>query len=225
MSTTMSIENPCPTVPTPYRGTAGQTPTLGTSSGASSGTKSLKALADRVLQRGKVGQGVGQGVGQEKKSCPIHPMAVGQENGLVPPAHEAPPRFSDATVFQGAPTPAAIDLADVMLKYIADQQRPCTEAEILEAVDADAVMARNILNRLAVDGIAEALPGGLFDIPPYPPRLANLPQGCPLRTGCPIPKGCRFEAWLFQRMIKEGTLPLPGGRCPLRSLCKLAGGG
>lgn len=131
------------------------------------------------------------------------------------------PRFTYAAIYQGEPTPAAIDLADEMLKHIADQQRPCAEAEIVEAVEGDAVMARNIMNRLAVDGIAEALPGGLFDIPPYPPRPANLPQGCPLRTGCLIPKGCRFEARLFQRMMAEGTLPLPGGSCPLRALCRV----
>ncbi len=142
-----------------------------------------------------------------------------------PDDHHNDDHFTDVYIYQGAPTPAAIDLADLMLNYIADQQRPCTEAEIVEAVGGDAVMARNILNRLAVDGVAEALPGGMFGIPPYPPRPADLPKGCPLRVGAPIPKGCRFEARLFQRMIAEGTLPLPGGRCPLRALCKLAGGG
>jgi hypothetical protein len=131
------------------------------------------------------------------------------------------PPFTDAAIYQGIPTPTAIDRADEMLKYIADQQRPCTEAEIVEAVGGDGLMARNILNRLAVDGDAEALPGGMFGLPPYPPRPADLPKGCPLRVGAPIPKGCRFEARLFHRMMAEGTLPLPGGRCPLRTLCRV----
>lgn len=142
-----------------------------------------------------------------------------------PDDHHNDDRFTDVYIYQGAPTPTAIDLADEMLKYIADQHRPCTEAEIVEAVGGNAVIARNILNRLAVDGDAEALPGGMFGIPPYPPRPADLPKGCPLRVGAPIPKGCRFEERLFHRMMAEGTLPLPGGRCPLRALCKLAGGG
>ncbi len=47
----------------------------------------------------------------------------------------------------------------------------------------------------------------------------TLPTTCPLLTGI-VPKACRFEPKFFQRMIKEGVLPLNGG-CPIQRVCKL----
>jgi hypothetical protein len=128
-------------------------------------------------------------------------------------------RITDAAIYRGEPTPEAIDVADAILTHLADLGRPATEGEITEALGGDPLLSRNVLRRLAVEGVAEALPGGLYQIPPYPPRPADLPEGCPLLGG-PVPAGCRFEAKLLRRMMAEGALPLPGGRCPLRQVCK-----
>lgn len=125
-----------------------------------------------------------------------------------------------ATIYRGAPTPEAVDVADRILTHLADLGRPVAEAEILAALGGDALVVRNILHRLAVDGIAEALPGGLYQIPAYPPRAADLPAGCPLLAG-PVPAGCCFHPKLLARLLAEGALPLPSGRCPLRTACKV----
>jgi hypothetical protein len=130
-------------------------------------------------------------------------------------------RINDAAIYQGQPTREAVDVADRLLTHLANLDRPATEAEILTAVGGDEVYCRNILYRLAVDGIVEALPSGLFGIPEYPPKPANLPEGCPLLGPGPHPAGCRFEAKLLRRMMTEGALPLPSGRCPLRTTCKV----
>ena len=57
--------------PNPYPFQVGQNPISGTTLGTSRGTpeekKSLKALAERVLQKRQMGQPLGQAVGQEKK--------------------------------------------------------------------------------------------------------------------------------------------------------------
>jgi hypothetical protein len=128
--------------------------------------------------------------------------------------------FTDA--FQGGPGPAHIDIADDELAFMAEQPGPVPEGDIIEAVGGEPTLARNILHRLAVDGIAEALPGGLYQIPDYPPRPADLFSACPL-TGAPFPEtGCAFEGRMLRRLLKTGALPLPGGRCPLRRLCKVA---
>ena len=131
------------------------------------------------------------------------------------------PRITEATIYQGRPTAEAVDLADAMLAFIANQAGPVPEADVLAAVGGDPVLSRNVLNRLAVDGIAEALPGGLFGIPAYPPKPANLPEGCPLLGPGPHPAGCRFHPTLFARLLDEGALPLSGGRCPLRQICQV----
>ncbi len=129
-------------------------------------------------------------------------------------------RITDAAIYRGEPTPEAIDVADAILVHLADKDRPCTEGEITEALGGDPLITRNVLRRLAVDGIAEALPGGLYGIPPWPPRPADLPRGCPLLGG-PHPAGCRFHPKLLARLLSEGAMPLPGGRCPLRRLCRV----
>jgi hypothetical protein len=130
--------------------------------------------------------------------------------------------FTDAKTFQGEPAPAHIDLADDMLCFMAEQPGPAPENDILEAVGGDPTLARNILRRLAVDGICEALPGGRFGIPGYPRPPADLPSGCPL-TGAPFPEtGCAFSEKMLRRLLQTGALPLPGGRCPLRRLCRVA---
>ena len=131
-------------------------------------------------------------------------------------------RITPAAIYQGEPSPAVVDLADRLLTHLANLDRPATEAEILTALGGDEVYCRNILYRLAVDGIVEALPGRQFGIPEYPPRPADLPESCPLLTsGGPVPGGCPFDAKMLRRMIQEGALPLPGGRCPLRRRCIL----
>jgi hypothetical protein len=129
-------------------------------------------------------------------------------------------RITDLAIYQGEPTPEAIDVADRLLTHLAELDRPATEAEIVTAMGGEPTLARNILHRLAVDGICEAMPGGRYQIPEYPPRPADLPRGCPL-TGAPFPAtGCRFHRRLFARLVAEGALPT-GGPCPLRRVCKL----
>lgn len=132
-------------------------------------------------------------------------------------------RINDAAIFQGEPTPEAVDLADRILTHLADLGRPATEAEVAEALGGDPVALRAILRRLVLDGIAELQGPGLYGIPPWPPAAPDLPSGCPLLGPGPHPDGCRFDHRLLRRMIQEGTLPLPGGRCPLRQACKVEG--
>jgi hypothetical protein len=136
--------------------------------------------------------------------------------------NQAEGRITEASIYTGKPTPEAIDLADGMLEHIANHAGPVPEADIIEAVGGEPTLARNILHRLALDGICEALPGGLFGILDYPPKPADLPHGCPL-TGVPFPGTgcCAFEGRMLRRLLKTGALPLPGGRCPLRAVCKL----
>jgi len=121
----------------------------------------------------------------------------------------------------GRPTEAAVDLADRILSFLADQADPATEFEILTAMGGDQLFTRNVLHRLTVEGLAELAGHGRYTIPSHPPAPANLPPDCPLQGG-PVPSGCRFEARLLARLIQEGALPLPGGRCPLRGVCKVA---
>jgi hypothetical protein len=133
------------------------------------------------------------------------------------------PRFTDAAIYQGEPDRAAVDLADRILDFIVAQPGPVPEAEIVTAIGGDSLLVRNVVRRLAVEGIAEALPGGLYGIPPWPPAAPDLPRGCPL-TGAPFPAtGCRFHRRLFARLVAEGALPT-GGPCPLRRVCKLERG-
>ena len=122
------------------------------------------------------------------------------------------------------PTPAEIDVADAILTHLAEQPGPVAEAEVLATVAGDTTFNRNILNRLVLDGIVELAAPGFYAIPSYPPKTANLPEGCPLLGG-PVPSGCRFDSRLFKRLFNEGVLPLPGGRCPLRNVCKIDKGG
>ncbi len=76
------LKNKCPSVPTLYPGTVGQLDknreNSGTISGTANGTESLKALADKVLQKDKMGQCVGQSVGQSNIKCPKPVGQVGQ---------------------------------------------------------------------------------------------------------------------------------------------------
>lgn len=56
------------------------------------------------------------------------------------------------------------------------------------------------------------------------PTAMDLPAECPLRTRGPVPPGCRFHPRLFDRLLAEGTLPMPGGGCPLLKVCRLREG-
>lgn len=132
--------------------------------------------------------------------------------------------ITSATTCQGEPTEAAVDIADRILDHLAAQGHPVDESGILAAVGGDEVFCRNILHRLAVEGLAEYQGGGLYDIPSWIPKAPDLPKGCPL-TGAPFPEtGCKFHPRLFARLKAEGVLPLPGGRCPVRLACKLEDG-
>jgi hypothetical protein len=106
------------------------------------------------------------------------------------------------------------------LTHLADLDRPATEAEALAAAGCDETMARNILHRICIEGLADYQGRGLYALPPWPPRSADLPEACPLLGG-PHPAGCRFHPKLLARLVAEGALPLPGGRCPLRAVCRL----
>jgi len=134
---------------------------------------------------------------------------------------DGPRTITVADIYQGKATPEAVDIADAILTHLADQGRPVAEADIIAAVGVDKIYCRNILCRLAVDGIAEALPGGRYQIPDYPPRPVDLPDQCPIQAGGPVPTGCRFHPKLFRTLYAQGVIPLPGGRCPLRSVCGL----
>lgn len=127
-----------------------------------------------------------------------------------------------ATMYRGRPTVEALAVADAILDHLAGVGPPEAETAILAAVGGDETLTRNVLYRLAVEGVVESLRGGLYRVPDYPPAPPNLPERCPLRGG-PVPAGCRFEARLFKRMVAEGALPLPGGRCPVRHTCKAGG--
>ena len=129
-------------------------------------------------------------------------------------------RITDAGLYRGEPTPEAIDVADRILTHLADLDRPATEAEALAAAGCDETMARNILHRICIEGLAEYQGRGLrYRIPPYPPPAADLPEACPLLGPGPHPAGCRFDHRLLRRMMAEGALPLRGGRCPLSAVC------
>lgn len=121
----------------------------------------------------------------------------------------------------GRPTLAAVDLADRILGFLAEHKAPVGEADILAAVGSDPLFARNVLTRLVVEGLAELAGPGRYTIPSYPPKAPDLPVGCPLLGG-PFPEtGCRFHPRLFQTLFQQSVIPLPGGRCPLRTVCKL----
>lgn len=107
------------------RGTVGQYANNGTPLGTAHGTASLKSLANKVLQRSKVGQYVGQHVGQCPKKCPTGVEGVGQQNGVV--SSPVPPDFSTGLEWIIWPADdadpdfdarwAAFDLADVCRLY------------------------------------------------------------------------------------------------------------
>jgi hypothetical protein len=120
----------------------------------------------------------------------------------------------------GRPTEAAVDLADRILSFLANEAEPATEAEIFAAMGGDSLFTRNVLHRLAVEGLAELAGPNRYTIPDYPPKAADLPVGCPLLGG-PFPETCRFHPKLFRTLLEQGVIPLPGGRCPLRNICKL----
>lgn len=140
----------------------------------------------------------------------------------TPTGHQDAPPITGAGMYQGKPTEAALDIADAILDHLAGVGTPEAESSILAAVGSDETMTRNVLYRLAAEGVVESLRGGRYRIPDHPPATPDLPERCPLRGG-PVPDGCRFEEKLFHRMVREGTLPLPGGRCPLRHTCNEGG--
>ena len=106
-------------------GTVGQDRLHGTSRGTSDGTSSLKSLANKVLQRSKVGQALGQPVGQGQKCCPTPSPPVGQKKEAVPPS--VPADFSTGLEWIVWPADdadpdfdakwAAFDLADLGRLY------------------------------------------------------------------------------------------------------------
>lgn len=81
--TSAPSEKSCPTAcPASHPHTLGQrdkTPDPGTTRGTTRGTGSLKALADNVLGRNKLGQRERRGAGQASNSCPTATNPVGQE--------------------------------------------------------------------------------------------------------------------------------------------------
>lgn len=157
----------------------------------------------------------------ERKTAKTATTATAKAEKVAADLEAPKAHFTDATIYEGEPTPEAIDIADEALKYIAAQRGPVAENEIISALGGDPIMARDILHRLAVDGIAEAMPGGRFGIPGYPRPPADLPSGCPL-TGAPFPEtGCAFDERMLRRLLQTGALPLPGGRCPIRRLCEV----
>jgi hypothetical protein len=161
----MSAPAPCPSlVPasqTPTLGQRDKTHESGTTRGTENGTPSLRALADNILERNKLGQRVGKRVGQNLKSCPTTTIPVGQENNHLDPCQQR----------------------------IYNPQKP-------------------LVPLFQSGGLGQRDSSG-------------LPAGCPL-DGWPFPEtGCRFHPKLLARMMAEGTLPLPGGGCPLRRVCRL----
>jgi hypothetical protein len=85
----MSAPTPCPSpVPasqTPTPGQRDKTLNSGTARGTENGTKSLKDLANNILERNRPGQRAGQRAGQSPISCPTATMPVGQENNQLNP--------------------------------------------------------------------------------------------------------------------------------------------
>ena len=144
-------------------GTVGQSPISGTARGTSHGTASLKALANKVLQRSKVGQAMGQTVGQRQKSCPTLLTPVGQKKGAVPPP--VPADFStglewivwpaDDTDLDDDAKWAAVDLRDIGRHYgvrvVRSAERilaifpPDLDAELVAATSEALVVARPYL--------------------------------------------------------------------------------
>lgn len=142
------------------------------------------------------------------------------QTGTVSGNYDLPPScFTEATIYQGQPDQAAIDLAEEMMKFIAELGRPATEDEITGGAGGDPRIVGAILRRLVLGGIADLQAPGLYSIPPWPPRPADLPEKCPLKTGGATPDGCAFDSQMLKRMVTTGALPLPGGSCPLRALC------
>lgn len=139
-------------------------------------------------------------------------------------------RFDGTDMFQGRPTPGAVDLVEAILDVLVTEDVPVREegipvgeAAILDRLGGDRVVNLAILRRLAVDGTVKFLPGGRYCRPAYPPPPADLPAGCPLKSSGEVPTGCRFEPRFFRRMVENRTLPLPGGRCPMRAVCRQGG--
>ncbi len=83
--------------------------------------------------------------------------------------------ITPTTVYQGHPTKAAVDVADAILTHLANQGRPCTEAEIIQTVGGDPRTVGAILRRLAEDGIVEPVPAGRYRLPEYPPPPGTSP--------------------------------------------------
>lgn len=129
-------------------------------------------------------------------------------------------RITGAAIYQGCPTPDLTNLADRILTFIAGRDGPVSEGEIISAVASGETIVRTLLGRLCIEGLVEPVGGGRYRIPAWPPQPSNLPEGCPILGG-PVTGGCRFDPRLFMRLMAEGTLPLPGGRCPYRHICRL----
>lgn len=116
---------------------------------------------------------------------------------------------------RGRITEADLDRAEQMFNFLADQDRACSEAEILAAVAGDESEKRNILFRLAAEGVIEYLGHGQYMIDA--PKV-ELPSSCPLRTGGRVPRGCAYHPKFFARMLSAGTLTT-AGHCPLIRVC------
>jgi hypothetical protein len=88
----MSAPAPCPSlVPasqTPTLGQRDKTHESGTTRGTENGTPSLRALADNILERNKLGQRVGKRVGQEPVFCPTMDTVVGQQTHHLKPSQQ-----------------------------------------------------------------------------------------------------------------------------------------
>jgi len=108
-----------------------------------------------------------------------------------------------------------------IFNFLADQGRACSESEIMAAAGGDRTYARNILYRLAAEGVIAYLGGGLYQVDA--PKV-ELPEFCPLQTGGPSknygmhPKNCGFHPKFLGRMLQTGTL-IVGGACPLARVC------
>ena len=125
---------------------------------------------------------------------------------------------------KGKTDPGRITMIDLnteeqIFNFLAGSARPCPESEILAAVGGDSTYTRNIIFRLAAEGVVEYLGEGEYQIPSYPPKKPALPEGCPLRTGGNPPKGCGFHPKFLAKMLQSGTLAI-GGACPLMRACR-----
>lgn len=156
-----------------------------------------------------------------EKKAPVAVVALATPDGPRTIEAPGPDRITAAAIYQGQPTPEAIDQADAILSFVADHREPVSVEAILGAVDGDHGTLRAIMARLTVDGILEQVEGLRYRIPAWPPAAPALPVGCPLRGDGPHPSGCCFHPKLLARLLAEGALPLPGGRCPLRGVCKV----